>query len=61
MIDFLTNYGGSLAVGLIVLALVSFIIIRGVKDKRAGMSACGGDCSCCGACKYGNKEKKHKV
>ena len=33
------------------LAAVVGLIIRGmIRDKRAGKSSCGGDCSCCGLC-----------
>lgn len=50
MLEFFTNYGGSIAVGLIVLVVVALIIVKGVKDKRAGKTSCGGDCACCGGC-----------
>ena len=52
MLDFIMNYGGSIAVGAAVLAVVAMIIVKFVKDKRAGKSSCGcdcGECSCgCG-------------
>ncbi len=34
-----------------VIALVVALLIRGmIRDKRAGRSACGGNCASCGAC-----------
>lgn len=54
MLNFVTNYLGSIVVGLIVLAIVAAIIIKGVRDKRAGKSSCscGGDCASCKHCKH---------
>lgn len=51
MLEFFSNYGGSIVVGLIVLAVVVLIITKGIKDKRAGKFSCGGNCACCGACR----------
>lgn len=53
MLEFITNYGGSIIVGLIVLTIVALIIIKGIRDKRAGKHSCscGGNCSECGACR----------
>lgn len=51
MLEFFLNYGGSIIVGLIVLAIAALIIVKSVKDKRAGRFSCGGNCECCGACK----------
>ena len=34
-----------------VIVVVTFLLIRGmVRDKKAGKSACGGNCAACGAC-----------
>ena len=59
MLDFITNYGGSIIVGAIVLAIVALIIVKGVRDKRAGKSSCscGGSCASCGCCKSKNPQK----
>lgn len=54
MIEFFSQYGGSIIVGLIVLAVVTLVIIKIVKDKRSGKSSCGGDCAHCGACCHKN-------
>ncbi len=48
MLEFITNYGGSIVVGLIVLAVVALIIADRVKRKRKGRSSCGCDCGHCG-------------
>lgn len=56
MLEFFTNYGGSIVVGLIVLAIVVLIIANGIKEKRAGHSSCGGNCAHCGMC--GNAGKR---
>lgn len=51
MLEFLQNNWGSLAVGAVVLAVVVLIIVKMVKDRRAGKFTCGGNCGACGACK----------
>lgn len=50
MLEFFSNYGGSIIVGLILLAIVALIIAKGVRDKRAGKSSCGGNCVGCTGC-----------
>lgn len=50
MLEFFANYGGSIIVGAIVLAVVALIIGKIIKDKRAGKHCCGGDCSHCCKC-----------
>ncbi len=50
MSEFISNYGGSIVVGLIVLAVVVLIIAERVKERRSGKSSCGGDCAHCGGC-----------
>lgn len=60
MLEFFEMYGGSIIVGLIVLAIVALIVIGRVKDKRAGKSSCGCDCAHCGACCHSSDgEHKH--
>lgn len=50
MLEFITAYGGTIAVGLIVLAIVALITANIVKDKRAGKHTCGCDCAHCKGC-----------
>ena len=51
MLEFLQNNWGSLVVGAVVLAVVVLIIVKLVKDRKAGKFTCGGNCGSCGACK----------
>lgn len=39
---------GSLAVGLVLAAIVGLILRKVIRDKKQGKSFCGGDCSACG-------------
>ena len=57
MFEFITNYGGSIAVGAVLLAIITLIIVKFVKDKRAGKSSCGCDCGSCGCGCHGEKKK----
>ena len=43
---------GTIAVGTVLLAIVSLIIFSMVKSRRSGkhVSSCGGNCSACGCC-----------
>lgn len=50
MLEFLQHNWGSLLVGAIVLAVVVLIVIKLVRDKKAGRYTCGGNCGSCGAC-----------
>lgn len=55
MLEFITNYGGSIAVGATVLAIIALAVVKLVKDRRAGKSSCGCDC---GSCACGCHAKK---
>ena len=60
MLGFITNYGGSIAVGAVVLTIIVLIVVKGVKDRRAGKSSCGCDCgSCSCGCGCGAKRGKN--
>ena len=50
MLEFLQNNGGSFAVGAVVLAVIVLIVMKLVRDKKAGRYTCGGNCGSCGAC-----------
>ena len=52
MIEFVQQYLGSVLVGAGVLAVVALIIVKAVRDKRAGKSSCGCDCARCGCCHH---------
>jgi hypothetical protein len=49
MLSFLAENIGTIAVGLVVAAIVAAIIIKTVRDKRRGKSSCSCGCSGCGA------------
>lgn len=50
MLEFLQNNWGSFAVGAVVLAVIVLIVMKLVRDKKAGRYTCGGKCGSCGAC-----------
>ena len=50
MLEFLQNNWGSFAVGALVLAVIVLIVMKLVRDKKAGRYTCGGNCGSCGAC-----------
>ena len=50
MLEFLQNNWGSFAVGAAVLAVIVLIVMKLVRDKKAGRYTCGGNCGSCGAC-----------
>ena len=50
MLEFLQNNWGSFAVGAVVLAVIVLIVMKLVRDKKAGRYTCGGNCGSCGAC-----------
>ncbi|MCM1113898.1 MAG: FeoB-associated Cys-rich membrane protein [Clostridium sp.] len=53
MITFLAKNIGTIIVLLIVAAVVIAVSVKMIKDKKAGKSACGGDCSKChGGCSH---------
>lgn len=51
MLEFLQNNWGSLLVGAIILAVVVLIVIKLVRNRKAGKFTYGGNCGSCGACK----------
>lgn len=58
MAELILNNLGTIAVGLILLAVVVLILVGMRRDRRAGKHSCGGDCSCCaGACACHGEEK----
>ena len=51
MLEFLQNNWGSFAVGAVVLAVIVLIVMKLVRDKKAGRYTCGGNCGSCGGCR----------
>lgn len=56
MLDFFADYGGTMIVGAIVLAVVALIVAKLVRDRRSGKHCCGGDCGKC--CKCSSKPEE---
>ncbi len=50
MLDFLLENWGTLLVGLLILAAVSGVIIKMVRDKRQGKASCSCGCGGCSGC-----------
>ena len=57
MMEFLSEYGGTILVSVIVLAVVTAVVIKLLKDKKAGKSSCGCGCGNCPASKMCHKNK----
>ena len=47
MLQWFPENAGTIAVSLILAAVVAAIIVKLRKDKRQGRSSCGGNCGCC--------------
>ncbi len=53
MISFFIENIGTIAVLLIVFAIVGAVVFKMIKDKKSGKSACGCNCSeCKGGCNH---------
>ena len=50
MLEWLSQYWGSLLIGAIVIGIVAVIVWRIVRNRRAGKTVCGGDCANCPGC-----------
>ena len=50
MITWIMTNLGNIAVTLILTAIVSAVIFKLIKDKKNGISSCGGNCANCGMC-----------
>lgn len=47
MIEFIINNIGTIAVSILLLAIVSAIIVKTVRNKKSGKTSCGCGCSTC--------------
>ena len=55
---------GTIVVGLLLAAVVIAIIIRQIKNKKAGSHSCGSGCQCCalaGTCHLADDKKTEKM
>lgn len=61
MITWITANLGTIVVSLILIVIVAAVISKMIKDKRNGISSCGGNCAHCSMCaSCGKKEKTDK-
>ena len=59
VIDWLVANGGSVAVGVVVLAVIAAIVAGMIKNRKKGKSTCGCGCASCalsGQCHANKKE-----
>ena len=56
MLIWLQNNLSTLIVGVVLLAIVAFVCLSMVRNKRKGKSSCGGNC---GSCPMGGSCHKH--
>lgn len=50
MLQWICENIGTIAVGLVLLAVVILIARGMIRDKKQGKSSCGGNCASCGGC-----------
>lgn len=50
MITWLIGNMGNIIVSLILIVIVTAVIRKLIKDKKNGISSCGGNCKSCGMC-----------
>ncbi len=58
MLNFLTEYGGTIAIGAVLLVVVLLIVGKLYRDRKKGQTSCGCSCDHCpssGAC-HGQKK-----
>ena len=58
MIDFIKNNLGSIIVFLVLALIITLIIIKIIKDKKAGKTGCGCGCANCENSSYCHKNPK---
>ena len=59
MLQWISENIGTIAVGLILLAVVILIVRIMMRDKKQGKSSCGGNCASCGGCCACHKDGRH--
>ncbi len=58
MIAWITENLGTILITLLLVLIVTGIIIKLVKDKKRGISSCGGNCAHCGMCRSCSTNKR---
>lgn len=59
MLQWISENIGTIAVGLVLLAVVVLIVRIMMRDKKQGKSSCGGNCASCGGCCACHKDGRH--
>ena len=59
MLQWISENIGTIAVGLVLLAVVILIVHIMMRDKKQGKSSCGGNCASCGGCCACHKDGRH--
>lgn len=54
---FIQNYLGTIVVALILVALITLVLVKYFKDKKAGKSSCGGGCQGCPNSEFCHKKR----
>lgn len=58
MQNFVSNYLGTIIVAAVVAAILILVLVKYIKDKRAGKSSCGG-CQGCPNAQYCHRPNEH--
>ena len=59
MLQWICENIGTIAVALVLLAVVILIVRIMMRDKKQGKSSCGGNCASCGGCCACRKDGRH--
>ncbi len=58
MLSFLQEYGGTMVISFLLLAVVACIVWQLVRNRKQGKTSCGCDCSSCPSCGLCHDNKK---
>ncbi len=47
MLNWIMENAGTILVSLLLIGLVAAIVVKLRRDKKQGVSSCGGNCGCC--------------
>ena len=60
MLTWMNANMGNLIVSLILVAVAAAVIFKLIKDKKNGISSCGGNCAHCGMCSSCTRPDKNR-
>ena len=61
MVAWITANLGTIVVSIVLIAIVTAVIFKLIKDKKNGISSCGGNCAHCGMCASCRRPEKRKM